>query len=650
MRTSWRLGACALSAFVVLAAAQAWPLPSHLSTHLTGAPSGDTGVYVWNMWVFRHEVLDGASPLRTSTIFSLNDGADLSLHNYTTFANLIGLPLQGWLGLVAAFNAVYLINVALAGFGMFLLARRVTGRPVESWIAGALFACSPFLVTRGSAHFSLVAAAPLPIFLWWLMRTWETRRRRDAVGLGVTLAWAAYCDVYYGVYCILLGACYAASRVFVAAPARPRATDGRQWRRLLDAGIVALVCVIVVVNLVGQGSLRLGPLVVSMRTLYTPVLILTVLVLARLVITMRLRVGLRALPTARELVSATSVAVIAAMALLSPVIYAIGVRVAEGRLVRAPVLWRSSSQGADLLGLALPNPNHPLMPAALSEWLATRPGGLHDQVASLSFVAILVIAWAWRAGYRPDRFWMAITAGFGLMTLGPFIQIAGLNTYIPTPWALLRYVPIVGEARMPSRFAIVAMLGLAVLFASALAALAERHRRRRPLLLAAVGLALAFELAPVPRTLYSAEIPAVFQAIAADPRPVRVLNLPFGVRDGLSSLGNFNASSQYYQTLHGKRLIGGYLSRVSDRHKAYTRRQPVLSALMRLSEGKPLTETQATRARRFARRFAEAADVAYVVMDRRRVTPELRTFAIELLRLDLVESSGVFDLYVPRPR
>jgi hypothetical protein len=122
------------------------------------------------------------------------------------------------------------------------------------------------------------------------------------------------------------------------------------------------------------------------------------------------------------------------------------------------------------------------------------------------------------------------------------------------------------------------------------------------------------------------------------------------VRDGLSSLGDFNASSQYYQTLHGKRLIGGYLSRVSDRHKAYTRRQPVLSALMRLSEGKPLTETQATRARRFARRFAEAADVAYVVMDRRRVTPELRTFAIELLRLDLVESSGVFDLYVPRPR
>lgn len=620
-----------------------------MSTHLTGAPSGDTGVYVWNMWVFRHQVLEGTSPLRTSTIFSLNDGADLSLHNYTTFANLVGLPLQGWLGLVASFNVVYLINVALAGFGLFLLARRVTGRPLESWIAGALFACSPFLVTRGSAHFSLVAAAPLPIFLWWLMRTWESRRRWDAVGLGVTLAWAAYCDVYYGVYCLLLAACYAGSRLFVAASDRLRAPDGRQWRRLLDAGIVALLCVIVVVQVVGRGSLRLGPLFVSMRTLYTPVLLLTVLVLARLVITMRLRVGLRALPSPKSLMSVTALAVVAATVLLSPVIYAIGMRVAEGRLVRAPVLWRSSSQGADLLGVALPNPNHPLMPSAFSDWLATRPGGLHDQVASLSFVAILVVIWAWRAGHRPDKFWAALTVGFGLMALGPFIQIAGLNTYIPTPWALLRYVPVIGEARMPSRFAILAMLGLAVLFASALSALAERHRRRRPILLAAVGLALAFELVPVPRTLYSAEIPSVFQTIAADPRPVRVLNLPFGVRDGLSSLGNFNASSQYYQTLHGKRLIGGYLSRVSERNKEFHRRQPVLSSLMRLSEGLPLTDAQLARARRFAPRFMRSADVGYVVMDPR-APANLRAFAIDLFNLEQIGESGGFVLYVPRPR
>lgn len=194
------------------------------------------------------------------------------------------------------------------------------------------------------------------------------------------------------------------------------------------------------------------------------------------------------------------------------------------------------------------------------------------------------------------------------------------------------------------------MLGLAMLFVSALSALGERHRRRRPVLLAAVGLALACELVPVPRTLYSAEIPAVFRTIAADPRPVRVLNLPFGVRDGLSSLGNFNASSQYFQTLHGKRLIGGYLSRVSERTKEYHRRQPVLSALMLLSEGLPLTDAQRARAMSVAPSFMRTADVGYVVMDRTQVKPELLAFAIELFHLEKADASGAFELYVPRPR
>jgi hypothetical protein len=649
MSSYWRRGACVLTAYLLLAAAQSWPLPMHLSTHLTGPPTGDTGVYVWNMWVFRHEVLEGTSPLRTSAIFSLSQGDDLSLHNYTTFQNLVGLPLQGLFGVVASFNLVYLFNVALAGCGMYLLARRLTGRTLESWLAGALFACSPFLVTRGSAHFSLVAAAPLPVFMWFLIRMWESRRRLDAVGLGVTLAWAAYSDAYYGVYCVLLGACYVGSRVVVAGPVTSVA-DGRLARRLIDALIVALVCLIVGVQFVGGGSLRLGPLVVSMRTLYTPMLLLTLLVLARLLVTVRLRIGLRALPEPRSFVTVTGIAVVAAVLLLSPIIYALTVRVATGRLVAAPVAWRSSSPGSDLLGVVTPNPNHPLAPARWQEWLATQPGGYHDQVASLCFVAVVVILLARRAGFRPDRFWVVFTIGAGLLALGPFIHVAGLNTYVPTPWTLLRYVPVIGEARMPSRFGILMMMGLAVLFAAALAALTGRHPRRRPMILAAAGLALAFELLPAPRPLYSAEIPSVFRTIAADPRPVRVLNLPFGIRDGLSSLGNFNASAQYYQTAHGKRLIGGYLSRVSERNKAFMRRQPVLDALMRLSEGAPLSDGQRARARRFARRFLETADVGYVVMNERLVTPDLRALAIELFNLELVQADEGFTMYVPGRR
>jgi hypothetical protein len=329
-------------------------------------------------------------------------------------------------------------------------------------------------------------------------------------------------------------------------------------------------------------------------------------------------------------------------------LYALSVRATEGRMVRAQVPWRSSAPGSDLAAVVAPNPNHPLAPESLRTWLASQPGGYHDQVASLCLVAVVVVLLARRQGVKLDRFWVAFTIGFGLLALGPFVHVAGVNTYLPTPWTLLRYVPVIGEARMPSRFGILMMMGLAVLFALALAAVANRDRRRRPIVLIAAGLALAFELLPTPRPLYSAEIPDVYRTIAVDPRPVRVLNLPFGVRDGLSSLGNFNASAQYYQTAHGKRLIGGYLSRVSERNKAFMRRQPVLDALMRLSEGAPLSEGQRARAHRWAQRFLDTADVGYVVMNERLVTPELKALAVEMFRLDLVQAAGGFALYVPR--
>jgi hypothetical protein len=284
----------------------------------------------------------------------------------------------------------------------------------------------------------------------------------------------------------------------------------------------------------------------------------------------------------------------------------------------------------------------------VTSWLAAKAGRYEEQVASLSLVGLLVIALAWwRAAFRPSRFWLAVTLGFGLLALGPFIQFAGLNTYVPTPWTILRYAPLVGAARMPSRFAVVALLGFCVIFASALAALASRYPQRRRWILGTAAFALAFELLPVPRTLYSAEIPAVYRTIAADPRPIRVLELPFGIRDGLSSIGDFSAASQFYQTAHGKGLVGGYLSRISNRRAAFLRRRPVLNALVALSEKRELSARGAGRARRRAADFLAQERVGYVVIDGARVSPQLREFAITLLNLRRIESSGRYEVYVP---
>jgi len=244
--------------------------------------------------------------------------------------------------------------------------------------------------------------------------------------------------------------------------------------------------------------------------------------------------------------------------------------------------------------------------------------------------------------------WTSAAVFFAALSLGPFVRIAGVDTFVPTPWALLRYVPLVSQARMPARFSVLVVMAVAVLFVGTLIALRRRYPAHQRLLVPLVVVVLAFELLPAPRRLHAAHRPAVFDTIAADPRPMRVLNLPFGIRDGLSSLGSFSPSSLFHQTQHGKELLGGYLSRVSDRRKAAYLDNPVIAALVAGSEGHPLTVEQLAAARAAAPDFRKRANVGWVVINERLTPPPLQEFAIELLGLTLQERREGLALYTPQ--
>jgi len=161
---------------------------------------------------------------------------------------------------------------------------------------------------------------------------------------------------------------------------------------------------------------------ISIRELYTPVLILTSL------ITFRMLKGYRAslvslgradvVTTARLACCASLVAALA----LSPVLYAMSVRIAQGRFVSPAIYWRSSPAGVGLLSMALPNPNHPLAPAAWRAWLSARYDGYLESVASIPLIAVLVLFFAWRNGWRAPRMWVALGVTFTLLAFGPFMS------------------------------------------------------------------------------------------------------------------------------------------------------------------------------------------------------------------------------------
>lgn len=639
-----------IASYVLVALLQAWPLPLHLATHLTGDPSGDGGVYVWNTWVFRHELVDlHRSPFYTSSVIALAGPADLSLHNYTVFADLVALPLQSWLGIVAAFNVTYLLDVPLLGLSMFLLARRA-GRPfvghAEAWLAGLFFAWAPFLTTRLGGHYSLAMAAPLPFFAWFVDRLWERRRVRDAIGAGAAAAWAFYCDPYFAVYCLLIAAGMTAGHVLAirrgALTARLRTA-----RRVVDAALAAAGSTAAAIALSG-GQIRAFGLTLSAHSLYTPMLIVGLLLGVRIWLSIRPRWSWVRPERPLELVRLAGTIGLAGAVGIAPVLYALVLRAMRHDFVAVGVPWRSSAPGVDLLAFLVPNPNHPLAPHGWSAWLSTQPGGYVENVASLSWVVLGTIVFAWRRfGAALDRTWTLIGLAAVSLAVGPFLRIGGLDTLLPTPWTFARYLPVIGEARMPGRISIVVVLAAAVLFARALAAWTTRVPSARRHVIAVVAAALVFELWSAPRPLFPAPVPAVFDVIANDPRPVSVLELPLGLKDGLTTTGAIDPAVLYWQTRHGKPLAGGYLSRIADAKRERYAAMPLPRVLMALSEGRTVSAADRASARESAAGFFAAHAIGYVVIEDRVVPPELRAFATGELGLRQTYRAGGFTLLEP---
>ena len=349
---------CALAGYVVVALAFVWPLPLHLDTHLTGPPGGDTGVYVWNQWVFQHEILeDRHLPVLHRADLLARPPANLSLHNYTTFQNLLALPLVGFLGVVATFNVVYLLMTR---------AHRVHGVPARApchrrvprshGSRASLFAWSPALVTRGMGHFSVAAAAPLAAFMLVLLRTAERERMRDAVLLGATVWWAASTDVYFAVYCLLIAAVFLCARTVTVQ----RAGDGPARRAVPWALDVMLLCVAgLVVAMIISGGWQFNVLgrVARVRSLNTPVLVLTALGLLRVGVALpRASAARRTRRTCGARCGWRRSSGVFAAVMLSPVLYAVTLRIAEDGFDRQRTFWRSSPRGVDLVAFCAAQP------------------------------------------------------------------------------------------------------------------------------------------------------------------------------------------------------------------------------------------------------------------------------------------------------
>lgn len=559
MKPLYRRHVLVAGAALILGLLWWWPLPLNVTTHVPGSETWafDEYTFVWNLWWFKSALLRFATnPLHSDWLFHPL-GIDLVLYTYNVANAALTFPLVDLIGLVPATNLVLLFTTVLSAWGMWLLVRWLlhtegfTGLSVEAaaLVAGAVYAFGAYRsIYAALGHYDMVSTGFLPLFaLFWLKSLWRPGRKAPVLG-GVFLAGALYNEMIFGVFLAMLA-------VVLWLFSLRRLDAGWWWRVLLLSAVASV--------------------------LWAPV----------------------GIPVVLTFLSADF----------------------------ALTGWGDALKlSADLFSFTTPVALHPIFGTDwVRELRLVQEGNARFRDVNTVFVGtgVLVLALLALATLRRRvAGWFTGLVAFMVFSLGPLLQINGqirynfdgIETGIPMPFILLHYLPIVKGNRAANRFSVVLMLCAAVLVGYAVWWLVSRftifpqgrlrrdlrftrrdvnrqskidsrkshypRRSTRSIVIVTVLIAgiLLFEQLAIPLPLTDARVPAAYGSVTSDPEDVAVLTLPLGWRNSFGVLGAENTRLEYYQTMHGKRLVGGNISRAPAFKFDYFERLPVIRSLIEI--------------------------------------------------------------------
>jgi len=254
----------------------------------------------------------------------------------------------------------------------------------------------------------------------------------------------------------------------------------------------------------------------------------------------------------------------------------------------------------DLLALVLPPPYHPVWGGVVGrihalQRLFPEPNEL-EHTAFLGWVPLLLSLWAVRRRDRGTGLWGMVGLAALWLSLGPILRLGGEVTGIAQPYALLMRLPFYRWGRTPERFNELAMWSVSLLAAKGLAGL----RWNRAVKAALIGLALAEMVVLWPFPDGTSRPPTLLSAGRTGQGAV--LHLPISKRQ----IGNL---AMYYQTAHGRPIVGGYIHRELPGMRTYVK--AVDAAMTAQADGaeRPLTPAE-------VRGFLEGLDIRQVVLHR----------------------------------
>ena len=277
--------------------------------------------------------------------------------------------------------------------------------------------------------------------------------------------------------------------------------------------------------------------------------------------------------------------VLAAIFLISP------------QLVRLLKKWGVSDKGGlwwggDLAGYLLPPNNlrwfstETMIQLNNSESVFNSPGSV-ENVVFLGWAMLILTVFA-----------IFISRKFGVHSkIKPFLFLSILFWLITMPemsvfnkiWfrmptALLHFIPFFNNIRCPTRAVVMLTLFLPIVcfyFLNNWLLLKNNLWQKTIPVLLLLVIFLEFQPRATP-LITKANMPAAYAEVAKTEGEVAFI-LPIGIRDGFQEKGRMVLNDLFYQTLHGKKMPGAYISRIDQKAFDAFDKDPVMHALVQLS-------------------------------------------------------------------
>jgi hypothetical protein len=571
---------------------------------LIGDAVGDNASFLWNFWWAKVALSDPAASLFSTDRLCAPIGTNLVLHTGTPFLATLTSIIWPRLDAVAAYNLWIWAGFFLNGLCTYYAAFQFTQRRDAALLAGTIFATAPCLVVRANGHLNVLNAWGLPLVACFADKLSRRPRISYAVITGGLLGVIALTDYYYVIFASLLASLlWISARWHVYIAVTPLTLTRRRMVYAALALIAIAVVMAVVIAISGGTMVTIGSRRISVENTFNLRVAIGFLSALAAIAWLGPRVRIDSTKREREEKRVTPYVVLAfgvALLIMLPLaIEAVGILM-SGDYVEPGRRWRSSAPGLDAASLVLGNPLGllfgDLSRAAYDRFHINRM----ESIGWLGIVptALFLLGLVRFRGHAAFRQWLIPIGVFGVWSLGPYLMLLGTNTAIMLPQMALRIVPLVNNARMPSRAYIVVVLGVSLIAALVVASSKGVLGRRWWPALALIALTLV-DFWPRPFHTTPLDHPVVYDTLASAPKGI-VLELPLGLRDGFADRGRLDHLSLYYQTLHGQPIVGGFVARLSSRIIDQYTRDPVFSRLLVLSGGRasraPLTPPASTLA------------------------------------------------------